>query len=129
MKKKFFLIGVFNALIILPGCNGNPEKTGKNPSIQNVAKQASVAEPTTDCYLLVNTKDTVSLKIITDKNKVSGDLLYHYFEKDRNTGTIKGEMIGDTLFGTYTFMSEGKESKREVVFLKKGDELREGYAI
>jgi hypothetical protein len=59
---------------------------------------------------------------------VSGDLLYHYFEKDRNSGTINGEVKGDTIFVTYTFISEGIESKREVVFLKKGDELIEGYA-
>lgn len=129
MKKNFFLIGAFNALIILFGCNSNSDKTKENTSTQNKSKQPEVAAPTASCYILENKKDTVSLKIIIDKNKVSGDLLYQYSEKDRNTGTIQGEMKGDTLFATYTFMSEGKESKRDVVFIKNGDELMEGYAI
>jgi hypothetical protein len=53
--------------------------------------------------------------------------MYHYFEKDRNTGTLKGQMNGDTLFATYTFMSEGKESVRNVAFLKTENEMKEGY--
>ena len=36
-------------------------------------------------------------------------------------------MRGDTLWGEYKYMSEGLESTREVVFLKKGDTFTEGY--
>lgn len=128
MKKNIMLFATMNAVIILFGCNGNSDKTGKNYASQNEAMEPEVAAKSASCYILENLKDTILLKMIIDKNQVSGDLLYHYFEKDRNTGTIEGEMKGDTLFATYTFMSEGKESKREVVFLKKGDELMEGYA-
>ncbi len=60
-------------------------------------------------------------------NLVTGELVYDYFEKDKNTGTIKGEMKGDTLFAEYMFMSEGINSVREVAFLKKGDSWIEGY--
>lgn len=127
MKKNILLVGAFTALIFLFGCNGNTDKAVENPLQQHEAKEPQVAAPTASCYILANGKDTVSLKMMIDNNQVSGDLLYHYFEKDRNTGTIKGEMKGDTLFATYTFMSEGKESKRDVAFLKKGDELIEGY--
>jgi hypothetical protein len=111
-------------LFFLFGCNSSSNKT------ENETKQTEpqIAAASTSCYVLANSKDTVSLKITIDKNHVSGDLLYHYFEKDRNSGTINGEVKGDTIFVTYTFISEGIESKREVVFLKKGDELIEGYA-
>ncbi|MDD7886099.1 hypothetical protein [Flavivirga sp. 57AJ16] len=40
---------------------------------------------------------------------------------------MNGKLNGDTLFGEYTFMSEGIESKREVAFLIKDHQLIEGY--
>lgn len=128
MKRNIILCATLNAVIILSGCNGNSDKTEKNPVAPDEANVPEIAAQSTSCYILENGKDTVSLKMTIDKNQISGDLLYHYYEKDRNTGTIAGEMKGDTLFATYTFMSEGKESNREIVFLKKGDELMEGYA-
>jgi hypothetical protein len=123
MKKPILFVSL-NILFILFGCNSSSNKT------ENETKQTEpqIAAASTSCYVLENRKDTVSLKITIDKNHVSGDLLYHYFEKDRNTGTINGEIKGDTIFATYTFMSEGIESKRGVVFLTKGDDLIEGYA-
>ena len=45
---------------------------------------------------------------------------------DKNAGTIAGEMRGDTLIANYTFTSQGKQSVREVVFLKKGNKFLEG---
>jgi hypothetical protein len=47
-------------------------------------------------------------------------LTYLFFEKDKNNGTLVGQMVGDTLRANYTFMSEGKESSRDIVFLRKG---------
>jgi hypothetical protein len=123
MKKPILFVSL-NILFILFGCNSSSNNT-ENETKQN---EPQVAAEATSCYVLANSKDTVSLKITIDKNHVSGDLLYHYFEKDRNTGTINGEVKGDTIFATYTFISEGIESKRGVVFLKKEDELIEGYA-
>jgi hypothetical protein len=116
MKKIIVLIAAMNVVIILFGCNSNSKETKKNSATQDEAKEPEVAASSIACYLLEKAKDTVSLKIKINKNHVTGDLLYHYFEKDRNTGTIEGEMKGDTLFAKYTFMSEGKESKREVFF-------------
>ena len=123
MKNIFLFV-----VILLFGCNGNSDKTTKNPEGQSQVKQPLTEDSSIVCYILENEKDTVSLKMMVDKNQVSGDLLIHYFEKDRNAGTIKGEMKGDTLFATYTFMSEGIKSNRDVVFLKKDDELMQGYA-
>jgi hypothetical protein len=123
MKKPIVFVSL-NILFVLFGCNGGSNQT-ENEMKQN---ESQVAAESTSCYVLENPKDTVSLQITVDKNHVSGDLIYHYYEKDRNIGTIEGEMKGDTIFATYTFMSEGKESKRDVAFLKKGDELSEGYA-
>lgn len=67
------------------------------------------------------------MKLTIMGDEVTGDLSYKYFQKDQNKGTLRGAMRGDTLFGIYTFMSEGAESSREVAFLKKGNDLVEGY--
>jgi hypothetical protein len=67
------------------------------------------------------------MKITEDNGVVSGTLVYNFFEKDKNTGTIKGEMKGDVLVAEYTFMSEGMESVRAVAFKKIGKNFMEGY--
>lgn len=124
MKKNI----LFFAVILLFGCNSNSDKAKENPEVQNQVKQPETVDSSSLCYILENAKDTVSLKMTIENNQVSGNLLYYYFEKDRNAGTIKGKMKSDTLFATYTFMSEGIKAKRDVVFLKKGNHLLEGYA-
>lgn len=78
------------------------------------------------CYSYTNGKDTAMLTLLTTGKASTGELAYHWFEKDRNTGTIQGEMYGDTLVASYTFNSEGQQSVRQVVFLKKGNQLLEG---
>lgn len=80
------------------------------------------------CYQGIIKKDTVNLKLHFEEGQdVKGELAYLFFEKDRNNGTLVGQMSGDTLRGNYTFLSEGKESSREVVFLRKGKIIIEAY--
>jgi hypothetical protein len=71
--------------------------------------------------------DSIRLHLTNQNNAVTGELEYQLAEKDANTGMLRGQMKGDTLFAEYTFQSEGMESVREVVFLKKGDGWVEGY--
>ncbi len=54
-------------------------------------------------------------------------MTYDYYQKDKSKGTIKGQLKSDTLFADYTFMSEGVESVREVVFIKIANGWVEGY--
>ena len=54
-------------------------------------------------------------------------MTYDYYQKDKSKGTIKGQLKCDTLFADYTFMSEGVESVREVVFIKIANGWVEGY--
>ncbi|TAH00804.1 MAG: hypothetical protein EAZ15_08355 [Sphingobacteriales bacterium] len=102
-------------------CNS---QTKSNTASQNAT---TLNEPTTNCYTYLKDSNQVSLKITVIENKVKGDLTYNYFQKDKNTGTIEGEMRGDTLFADYKFESEGLNSVREVAFLKMGNKLFEGY--
>lgn len=113
------------ALILLLSCNGNTKQSTTVPELEP-AKAVSITEPAS-CYAMIKNKDKVLLHITIINNKVNGDLIYSFFEKDKNTGTVNGEMKGDTIFADYKFISEGKESVRQIAFLKTGEEFREGY--
>ena len=80
-----------------------------------------------NCYTYKKNRDTASLKLQVAGQEVTGDLSYNLFEKDRNKGTIAGELKGDTIIAEYTFDSEGMRSVREIVFLHKNGKLIEGF--
>jgi hypothetical protein len=79
------------------------------------------------CFAYVTAQDTVRLTLQTLQPTVTGQLSYRYFEKDRNLGTIRGTMHGDTLLAEYTFQSEGTQSVREVAFLRRDIGFVEGF--
>lgn len=79
------------------------------------------------CYTYNLNGNNIRFEITETGDSILGNLDYSLSGKDRNSGTFKGNLKGDKLFGTYTFMSEGMESNREVAFLIKGNQLIEGY--
>jgi len=111
-------------LACLGACTQTTKITGDKAHTDSVAN-IPVAEQT--CYAYIKGKDTAELTLITTGIVSTGELKYKWFEKDRNTGTIEGEMHGDTLIAAYTFNSEGQKSVRQVAFLKKGNQLLEGF--
>jgi len=125
MKKNIVII--FCGATIFAACNGGEKKTSITTTMDSPKTETKPAEPVRDCYAGKRGKDTVTLSYMINDNVVTGELMYNYFEKDKNTGTIKGKFSGDTLFADYNFKSEGMMSVREVVFVKKGNTLVEGY--
>jgi hypothetical protein len=125
MKNNIYISYAALAGILLLSCNGNTKQSTTVPEVEP-AKAVPITEPAS-CYAMIKNKDKVLLHITITNNKVNGDLIYSFFEKDKNTGTVNGAIKGDTIFADYKFISEGKESVRQVAFLKKGDEFREGY--
>lgn len=111
-------------LACLSACTQTTKITGDKAKTDSVAN-IPVAEQT--CYSYIKGKDTAELTLITTGIVSTGELRYKWFEKDKNVGTIEGEMHGDTLIAAYTFNSEGQKSVRQVVFLKKGNQLLEGF--
>jgi hypothetical protein len=99
--------------------------TDKRKTTESQSK--TIVKNPASCYSYIKNNDEVLLELIIKDDTVSGNLLYKYADKDKNSGTITGEMHGDTLFANYTFMSEGLSSVREVVFLKIGNNWREGF--
>lgn len=88
-----------------------------------------IEEPISQQFYSSNIKkDTILMNLTIKGNQIlSGKLIYNFYEKDKNEGTLIGELKGDTLLADYTFMSEGISSVRQVVFLKKGNTYIEGY--
>ena len=100
------------------------------PQIEpNAPKEAQLAEPAGDqCYTSRLNGSIVALSFnVNSHQEVNGKLSYNITGKDKNEGTIIGNMKGDTLVADYTFMSEGVSSIREVAFLQKDGTFIEGY--
>jgi len=100
------------------------------PQIEpNDPKEAELVEPAGDqCYASRLNGNIVALSFnVNSHQEVNGKLSYNITGKDRNEGTLIGNMKGDTLVADYTFTSEGVSSVREVVFLQKDGTLIEGY--
>src|SRR5690606_31473358 len=120
---------IFFVMILLAGCNNGPshkEQLTEPSDVSATGKTGDIAAPS--CYLSVTGRDTIYLKLNPPVNgKVTGDLNYLFFERDRNVGHLNGEIKGDTLFAEYSFISEGLSSVREVAFLLDENQVMEGY--
>lgn len=126
MKKLSALIIVILSVFI--SCK--KETTLPPPQIEpNPPKEAEIVEPAGDqCYTSRLNGNIVAISFnVNSHQEVNGKLSYNITGKDKNEGTIIGNMKGDTLIADYTFMSEGVSSVREVVFLQKDGTLIEGY--
>jgi len=107
------------SLLTLTACHERTAQTTQEPTAPT---------PTSpQCYAYRTATDTVRLTLQTTQPAVTGQLSYRYFEKDRNLGTIRGTMHGDTLLADYTFQSEGTQSVREVAFLRRDIGFVEGF--
>jgi hypothetical protein len=114
------------SLGLLTACTSqDAQKANEQRVTVTNAPPATPAGP--QCYAYTTGKDTVRLTLQTTQPTVTGQLTYRYFEKDRNQGTIRGTMRGDTLLADYTFQSEGQESVRQVAFLRRSAGFVEGY--
>lgn len=123
MRKEFLIVIIL--LFAFVSCKKETNEPLPVPTVQEemVANESQII-----CYQGIIKNDTINLSLqIEDNQEVKGELSYVFFEKDKNNGVIVGQMVGDTLKATYTFMSEGTESSRDVVFLKKGKIMIEAY--
>ncbi len=96
-------------------------------SLQTQANENSSMKIEEHCYMFAKNKDTIKLILKENKTLVTGKLFYNLFEKDASHGSFEGVMKGDTLYADYDFEAEGTTSKRELIFLKKGNTLLQGY--
>jgi hypothetical protein len=116
-------------LTVLISCKKETTTTEPVQITPSAPKEAEIAEPAGDqCYASRLNGYIVALSFnVNSHQEVNGKLSYNLTGKDKNEGTLIGNMKGDTLVGDYTFMSEGVSSVREVVFLQREGTLIEGY--
>lgn len=95
----------------------------------NPPKEAEIVEPAgNQCYISTADNSTVELSFNVNSNQeVNGTLNYTLYGKDKNVGTLIGNIYGDTLIADYTFDSEGVSSVREVAFLQREGTYIEGH--
>ena len=126
---KYSFLVLFLAVIIIASCNNVPKKSTEITTVKDTVKTAEnkIMIPVSSCYSSTTGKDTVTLKVEVFPNVVTGKLSYKFYEKDSNKGEFDGQFHGDTLLADYKFMSEGKLSTRQVIFLIKNNVAREGY--
>ena len=128
-RMKHFILAVF-VLTVISCSNSNMQEDASAASTDTTNTDSLVAasaQPAPSCYQYVNDRDTVLLSISGEAITVTGLLSYNYYQKDKSSGGIQGNMFGDTLIADYTFQSEGATSIREVAFLKKDSSFAEGY--
>ena len=111
---KLIVLTIASATLFLQSCSsGNAPKA--------IADTAFVKS----CYLAVDGKDTAMMTLKTFSKTIEGNLVFNFYKKDKNDGTIKGTFRGDTLFVDYGFQAGSKESwyKSPLVFLRKDGKL------
>ncbi len=123
---------MFITFVFVAGCNSKRE--ANTDSV--VAKEDTVTElryvtkaplGLPGCYSWTAGRDTATVHLQVTENQVTGNLIYDWSEKDRNSGTLQGVLQDSLVVANYTFQSEGMTSVREVVFKIKGDSLVEGF--
>ncbi|SDG93896.1 hypothetical protein SAMN05421827_11370 [Pedobacter terrae] len=125
MKNIIPVLGL--ATLFMAACQGGTAKRTQAKIDSTIVNNAETASDSTQCYQYIKNRDTATLSLKTIDNKLTGTLGYNLYEKDKNAGTIAGIVKGDTIIANYIFQSEGKTSIREVAFLKKGNQLAEGF--
>ena len=119
------------AFLLVAGCN-SANTSGEESATEatDTATDDTISTtpvPLTGCYGWAVKNDSASMKISVKGNTIEGTLVYNWYEKDRNSGTLQGVLQDSLIVANYTFGSEGVTSVREVVFKIKGDSLVEGF--
>lgn len=123
MKTIFYFL-IFS-VIAISACNNAPQTADDDISKKDTTANKTII-PVSVCYAS-NGKDTINLKVELIEKTATGSITYKLFEKDSNTGNFTGSVKSDTLLADYTFMSEGTQSVRQVIFLLQDSVALEGY--
>ena len=101
----------------------------KEKSAQVVEKPPiTVGKSVVGCYEAQLGKDLYSLAILTQAGEAfEGTLRFKNYQKDSSSGPFVGTYIDGTLFGEYSFQSEGMDSVIQVIFKKSVDGFIRGY--
>lgn len=125
MRHTITILGL--TAMFFASCQGGTAKKTQAKIDSTIVTNSENKNDSKECYQYIKNRDTATLSINKGDNTITGNLGYNLYEKDKNAGTISGLIKGDTIIADYTFQSEGTQSVREVVWLKQGDKLIEGF--
>lgn len=81
-------------------------------------------------YRAVNGKDTALLSVTIYKERFYGEYQMIYGKSGKDSGSVRGQFVGDTLKGEYKYISfGGVESISPIQLLKKEDKLLLGKGV
>ena len=112
--KKYIAVVCF--LLLTISCKQTPKETEETDFPISVG-----------CYGYTQDGSTITFQVTRVDPMVQGTLIYNWAEKDRHSGSFSGSIDDNIILGTYTFISEGVESTRQVAFKISGDQLIEGF--
>src|SRR6187399_536893 len=106
--KKYLTI----AVMALTSCTGNEDKkaASSDTARQDPAGAPAVNEPAQNreyCFLLTEgaaSKDTTTIHLVLNGDKVSGEMKWTPYEKDSRKGTLAGTVAGDEIKAVWSFM-------------------------
>lgn len=126
MKKYIFLACISWLFIACEKKNKTDNILAKKEAATVNESDIVIEEILEECYMRVNGKDTLFLKMSDNLGTITGTMNYKNFQKDSSSGDIVGIADGDTIRIDYNFAAEGTQSTREIWFLKKDGKLIEG---
>ncbi|WP_316796730.1 hypothetical protein [Pedobacter agri] len=112
------------AVTLMMACQSKNTSSGTGDSTTTTSSEDITS---TQCYQSIKNRDTATVSLNIENEKVTGSLSYNLFEKDKNNGVVAGIVKGDTIIADYTFQSEGSTSIRQVAWLKQNNQLIEGF--
>lgn len=117
------------AFLIFISCKSKEESNASMEVMQIEQDTTISVNPILElgCYGYKADGNEIKMSINELNPEVKADLTYALKEKDKNVGTFVGSLADDKLIGTYTFMSEGMESTREIAFMVTDNKLFEGF--
>lgn len=121
----FILLGIFATISCTQQKGSNNQTESDSTEMEKPAALALVEGKS--CYVGIVGKDSVKLEIKRNGTNFSGFLSYKRFESDSSLGELNGTISGDTLKGSFNFLSEGMISVNEKYFLLKDGKLLEGW--
>ncbi|HPZ87632.1 MAG TPA: hypothetical protein PLQ32_05990 [Flavihumibacter sp.] len=122
MKASFLFFG--GLFTCMAACSDPSTGTKAEPTTTEAPSPAPKSDK--QCYSYFSNTDTITLVVKGPDSALTGSLVFMLNGKDRNIGTLKGKMLGDTLVADYTYQSEGITSIREIAFLRKDGNMLQG---
>lgn len=124
--------------LVLSACGPSPKAAESGlpatmDSIANIAKDSAAnpeqpsANQGTGCFHMHKNGDVVTFSIQQEDGYLQGRMSHAFAGKDKSSGSVKGNMSGDTLIADYVFDAEGRKSVREVALLRIDDTWVEGF--